>query len=68
MRRLLGDVVLPYTTIRDRKAGYAVSIVKAGMDLAGHPAGPVRPPLTDLDDSERELLADVIEASRIAIA
>ncbi|MGK3108559.1 5-dehydro-4-deoxyglucarate dehydratase [Streptomyces sp. WAC05858] len=68
VRRLLGDVVLPYTTIRDRKAGYAVSIVKAGMELAGHPAGPVRPPLTDLDDSERELLADVIEASRTAIA
>ncbi|MFJ2344136.1 5-dehydro-4-deoxyglucarate dehydratase [Streptomyces antimycoticus] len=68
VRRLLGDVVLPYTTIRDRKAGYAVSIVKAGMDLAGHPAGPVRPPLTDLDDAERELLADVIEASRTAIA
>ncbi|MEV7869342.1 5-dehydro-4-deoxyglucarate dehydratase [Streptomyces sp. NPDC088124] len=68
VRRLLEDVVLPYTAIRDRKAGYAVSIVKAGMDLAGHPAGPVRPPLTDLDDAERELLAGVIEASRTAIA
>jgi 5-dehydro-4-deoxyglucarate dehydratase len=68
VRRLLDDVVLPYTAIRDRKAGYAVSIVKAGMDLAGHPAGPVRPPLTDLEDPERELLADVIEASRTAVA
>ncbi|ASQ91920.1 5-dehydro-4-deoxyglucarate dehydratase [Streptomyces sp. 11-1-2] len=67
VRRLLDDVVLPYTAIRDRKAGYAVSIVKAGLDLVEHPAGPVRPPLTDLDDSERELLADVIEASRTAI-
>ncbi|TXL83834.1 5-dehydro-4-deoxyglucarate dehydratase [Streptomyces sp. IB2014 016-6] len=66
VRRMLDDVVLPYTAIRDRKAGYAVSIVKAGMDLAGHPAGPVRPPLTDLDDPERELLAGVMEASLTA--
>lgn len=67
VRRLLEDVVLPYTAIRDRKAGYAVSIVKAGMDLAGHPAGPVRPPLTDLDDLERGLLGAVIEASRAVV-
>ena len=64
VQRLLDAVVLPYTAIRDRKAGYAVSIVKAGMDLTGHPAGPVRPPLTDLDDGERALLAELIEASR----
>lgn len=64
VRRLLAEVVLPYTEIRDRKPGYAVSIVKAGLDLTGHPAGPVRPPLTDLDESERALLSDVITASR----
>lgn len=68
VRRLLDDVVLPYTAIRDRKAGYAVSIVKAGMDLVGCPAGPVRPPLTDLDDAERALLAGVVETSRTATA
>ncbi|MEV5646739.1 5-dehydro-4-deoxyglucarate dehydratase [Nocardia sp. NPDC052254] len=68
VQRLLDTVVLPYTAIRDRKAGYAVSIVKAGMDLTGHPAGPVRPPLTDLDDSERALLTEVIAASRVDIA
>lgn len=68
VRHLLDQVVLPYTAIRDRKSGYAVSIVKAGMDLTGHPAGPVRPPLTDLDESERELLAGVIQAARTAIA
>ncbi|MEV6234985.1 5-dehydro-4-deoxyglucarate dehydratase [Saccharopolyspora shandongensis] len=66
VRRLLDDVVLPYTAIRDRKAGYAVSIVKAGMNLVGHPAGPVRPPLTDLDDAENALLVDVVETSRTA--
>lgn len=61
VRRLLADVVLPYTEIRDRKAGYAVSIVKAGLRVTGHPAGPVRPPLTDLDDVEHELLAGIVK-------
>lgn len=54
--------VLPYTAIRNRGKGYAVSIVKAGMTLTGRPAGPVRPPLIDLDERSmadlRQLLDD----------
>ena len=38
--------------IRNRRAGYAVSIVKAGAKLVGHSAGPVRAPLTDLTEDE----------------
>ncbi|WP_030607000.1 5-dehydro-4-deoxyglucarate dehydratase [Streptomyces sclerotialus] len=57
----LRDFVLPYTEIRDRQAGYAVSIVKAGMTVTGHSAGPVRPPLTDLTEAERAELAELIE-------
>ncbi|MEU4312386.1 5-dehydro-4-deoxyglucarate dehydratase [Nocardia sp. NPDC024068] len=64
VRRLLDEIVLPYTAIRDRKAGYAVSVVKAGMRLTGHDAGPVRPPLTDLDEAEMTMLSDVVEKSR----
>ncbi|HVY50816.1 MAG TPA: 5-dehydro-4-deoxyglucarate dehydratase [Devosia sp.] len=45
----LRDFVLPYTAIRNRGRGYAVSIVKAGARIVGRPAGPVRPPLTELD-------------------
>ena len=41
------DFVLPYLDIRDRKAGYAVSIVKAGLNATGRPIGPGRAPLTD---------------------
>ncbi|WNG26533.1 5-dehydro-4-deoxyglucarate dehydratase [Cystobacter fuscus] len=48
----LRDFVLPYIGIRNRKKGYAVSIVKAGMRAMGRPAGPVRPPLVDLTESE----------------
>jgi hypothetical protein len=46
--RLLDTFFLPYLAIRNRRAGYAVSIVKAGARLVGKDAGPVRPPLTDL--------------------
>ncbi len=48
----LRDFVLPYIAIRNRKRGYAVSIVKAGMTAVGRSAGPVRPPLTDFDAGE----------------
>ena len=46
------DFVVPYLAIRDRRKGYAVSIVKAGVRLAGHDCGPVRTPLSDLTEEE----------------
>ncbi len=55
--RLIDDFFLPYLDIRAKKAGYAVSIVKAGAKIAGHSAGPVRAPLTDLTGEEMEQLA-----------
>lgn len=58
--RHLREFVLPYIEIRNRRKGYAVSIVKAGMRCVGRPAGPVRTPLTDLDQSEMEMLAKLI--------
>ncbi|PJI52832.1 hypothetical protein CTI14_36645 [Methylobacterium radiotolerans] len=61
--RLLDDFFLPYLEIRNRKAGYAVSIVKAGAKLVGHDAGPVRAPLTDLTGEEMEMLAALIKKS-----
>ncbi|MFC9671009.1 MULTISPECIES: 5-dehydro-4-deoxyglucarate dehydratase [unclassified Streptomyces] len=58
--KLLDDFVLPYTEIRNRRPGYAVSIVKAGMTAVGHSAGPVRPPLTDLTQDEMAELTTLI--------
>ncbi|MFE6752391.1 5-dehydro-4-deoxyglucarate dehydratase [Streptomyces sp. NPDC057684] len=58
--KLLDDFVLPYTEIRNRRPGYAVSIVKAGMTAVGHSAGPVRPPLTDLTQDELTELTALI--------
>ena len=56
----LRDFVLPYIEIRNRKKGYAVSIVKAGMGAVGRAAGPVRTPLTDLDQDEMNALSRLV--------
>jgi 5-dehydro-4-deoxyglucarate dehydratase len=50
--KLIDEFFLPYLAIRNRRQGYAVSIVKAGAKLVGHSAGPVRAPLTDLSEEE----------------
>jgi 5-dehydro-4-deoxyglucarate dehydratase len=59
--RRLEEFVLPYLDIRDRTQGYAVSIVKGGLAAIGRPAGPVRPPLTDLREDEVAELKDLID-------
>jgi 5-dehydro-4-deoxyglucarate dehydratase len=65
----LQDFVLPYIALRNRSAGYAVSIVKAGCRLIGRAAGPVRSPLTDLTEAEDAQLRTLIErASPQALA
>ncbi len=56
----LREFVLPYIAIRNRKKGYAVSIVKAGMRAMGRSAGPVRPPLMDLTENEFAELKSLI--------
>lgn len=60
--RLIDEFFLPYLDIRNRKAGYAVSIVKAGARLVGHSGGPVRAPLTDLTAEEDDMLLKLIRA------
>lgn len=58
--RLIDSFFLPYVALRNRKAGYAVSIVKAGAKLAGYDAGPVRSPLVDLTAAEIDSLRKLI--------
>lgn len=60
MGRLLDAFFLPYLEIRNRKPGYAVSIIKAGARIVGRDAGPVRPPLVDLSAEESARLAALI--------
>ncbi|KGD58781.1 dihydrodipicolinate synthetase family protein [Burkholderia pseudomallei] len=67
---MLNEFVLPYIALRNRKRGYAVSIVKAGMKVVGRSAGPVRAPLTDLTDAEfaelSALVARIAEVEALA--
>ncbi len=57
----LRDFILPLIAIRNRKKGYAVSIVKAGMKAIGRDSGPVRAPLTDLEPQEMADLEVLVE-------
>ncbi|MGR4867506.1 5-dehydro-4-deoxyglucarate dehydratase [Variovorax sp. LARHSF232] len=59
--RLLKNFFMPYLDLRNRMAGYAVSIVKAGAKVVGHDAGPVRAPLTDLKPDEMDKLKALID-------
>jgi 5-dehydro-4-deoxyglucarate dehydratase len=56
----LRDFVLPLIQIRNRRKGYAVSIIKAGMKAIGRSAGPVRPPLTELTETEMSELSSLV--------
>lgn len=58
--KYLNDFVLPYSDLRNRRHGYAVSIIKAGLRVIGRPAGPVRPPLVDLTEAEQGALAELV--------
>jgi 5-dehydro-4-deoxyglucarate dehydratase len=65
----LRDFILPLIAIRNRRKGYAVSIIKAGMKVIGRDSGPVRPPLTDLTETEvAEVAALVAKLPAIASA
>ncbi|MEV4234909.1 5-dehydro-4-deoxyglucarate dehydratase [Nocardia sp. NPDC049737] len=57
----LRDFVIPYLDIRDRRPGYAVSIIKAGLTAGGRPSSRVRPPLTDLTEAELTELTTLVK-------
>ena len=59
--RILDQFFMPYSAIRNRRAGYAVSIIKAGVRLVGYDAGPVRTPLGDCTPQEHEELKALID-------
>jgi 5-dehydro-4-deoxyglucarate dehydratase len=56
----LREFILPLLAIRNRRKGYAVSIIKAGMKVVGRDSGPVRAPLTDLTPDEVAELAVLV--------
>jgi 5-dehydro-4-deoxyglucarate dehydratase len=56
----LRHFILPLVALRNRKKGYAVSMIKAGMKVVGRDSGPVRSPLTDLEAAEIEQIAQLV--------
>lgn len=59
--KILDDFFMPYSAIRNRRPGYAVSIIKAGARLVGFDAGPVRTPLVDCSEEEHKMLETLID-------
>jgi 5-dehydro-4-deoxyglucarate dehydratase len=60
---LLQQFYIPFVRLRNRKQGYAVSLIKAGATLIGRPAGDVRPPLTMPTPEEIQQLETIIRQS-----
>jgi len=57
----------PLARLRAKGAGYAVSLIKAGVELAGYSSGGVRPPLTEVTPPHREELASILAAGLAAV-
>jgi 5-dehydro-4-deoxyglucarate dehydratase len=64
-REILTHVIEPICRVRDQGKGYAVSYVKAAVNLleklGPEGAGPVRPPLVDLNTDQRAQLKKVLD-------
>jgi 5-dehydro-4-deoxyglucarate dehydratase len=58
---IIKDFFIPFCRLRDRKKGYAVSLIKAGATLMGQSAGNVRAPLTMPTASEVAELEAIIK-------
>ncbi|MCT2594622.1 5-dehydro-4-deoxyglucarate dehydratase [Streptomyces sp. N2-109] len=66
-RTLLREFYVPLTRLRNTTDGYAVSLVKAGLDLQGRSAGSVRPPLADVTPEHRAELGRVLDRGYAAL-
>ena len=58
---LMHQCVIPLYSLRARRKGYEVSAMKALMDMAGLVGGPVRPPLVDVRDAEKQELRAILD-------
>jgi 5-dehydro-4-deoxyglucarate dehydratase len=60
VKQITNDFFIPFVDLRDRKAGYAVSLIKAGAEIIGRPAGKVRAPLTMPTSEDRKQLETLV--------
>jgi 5-dehydro-4-deoxyglucarate dehydratase len=74
LEKLMKRYVHPLYGLRDRARGYEVAVMKRAMEILGKPAGPVRPPLVDVKESEvaeiravMELFSDVVDRAEARV-
>ena len=65
-RHVFEENVAEFYAIRARRRGFEVSSVKYAMELCGLPAGPVRPPLTELGPDERSIVEHMVDRLGLA--
>lgn len=64
VKQITNDFFIPFVDLRDRKAGYAVSLIKAGADIVGRPAGSVRAPLAMPTEDEYRQVKALIDIAK----
>lgn len=64
VKQITNDFFIPFVDLRDRKAGYAVSLIKAGAEIIGRPAGNVRAPLSMPTSEERQQLETLVSIAK----
>lgn len=64
VKQITNDFFIPFVDLRDRKAGYAVSLIKAGADIVGYPGGSVRAPLSMPSGAELAELKGLIDIAK----
>jgi 5-dehydro-4-deoxyglucarate dehydratase len=60
--------VRPIYELRQRGRGFEVSVMKAAMEILGHPAGGVRPPLGTLSPRDRADLEVILRQLEVPVA
>lgn len=61
VRQITAEKIQTFYDLRVSRKGYEVSMVKEAMEMLGHKAGPVRPPLVNVAPPDRERLRAALE-------
>jgi 5-dehydro-4-deoxyglucarate dehydratase len=61
LQHLMSNYVVPLYSLRARRKGYEITVMKEMMNLMGLAAGPVRPPLPELRPEEKAEIRHMLE-------
>jgi 5-dehydro-4-deoxyglucarate dehydratase len=64
---LMEKYVHPLYALRERMRGYEVAVTKEAMEMLGHRAGPVRPPLCKCREQDVQDLRKLMQVYRDVI-